>query len=135
MDIPAAVIDDLKRQARDAARHAYAPYSRFPVGAAVLAEDGLVHAGANVENASYGLSMCAERTAIFQAIARGARRIRAVAVYTPTQKVTTPCGACRQVIAEFGTEVLVVCFANDAAVEQRYSIGELLPQAFGPANL
>ena len=135
MDIPAAVIDDLKRQARDAARHAYAPYSHFPVGAAVLAEDGLVHAGANVENASYGLSMCAERTAIFQAIARGARRIRAVAVYTPTQAVTTPCGACRQVIAEFGTEVLVVCFANDAAVEQRCSIGELLPQAFGPANL
>ena len=135
MDIPAAVIDHLKRQARDAARHAYAPYSHFPVGAAVLAEDGLVHAGANVENASYGLSMCAERTAIFQAIARGARRIRAVAVYTPTQAVTTPCGACRQVIAEFGAEALVVCFADGAALDQRYLIGELLPQAFGPANL
>ncbi len=135
MDIPAAVIDDLKRQARDAARHAYAPYSSFPVGAAVLADDGTVHAGANVENASYGLAMCAERTAIFQAIARGARRIRAVAVYTPTKRATPPCGACRQVIAEFGADVLVVCFADSAAMEQRYSIGELLPQAFGPANL
>jgi len=135
MDIPAAVIDDLKRQARDAARHAYAPYSSFAVGAAVLADDGRIHAGANVENASYGLSMCAERAAIFQAIARGARRIRAVAVYTPTKAVTTPCGACRQVIAEFGAEVQVVCFADGATGEQRYSIGELLPQAFGPANL
>jgi cytidine deaminase len=135
MDIPAAVIDDLKHQARDAARHAYAPYSNFPVGAAVLADDGEIHAGANVENASYGLAMCAERTAIFQAIARGARRIRAVAVYTPTKTVTTPCGACRQVIAEFGAEVQVVCFADGGAVEQRYSIGELLPQAFGPTNL
>src|SRR5260221_5656245 len=102
MDISSAVIDDLKRRARDAARHAYAPYSNFPVGAAVLADDGNVHVGANVENASYGLAMCAERTAIFQAVARGARRIRAVAVYTSTQTVTTPCGACRQVIAEFG---------------------------------
>jgi cytidine deaminase len=135
MDIPAAVIDDLKRQARDAARHAYAPYSSFPVGAAVLVDDGRIHAGANVENASYGLAMCAERTAIFQAVARGARRIRAVAVYTPTKTATTPCGACRQVIAEFGADVLVVCFADGAAAEQRYSIDELLPQAFGPASL
>ena len=135
MDIPAAVIDDLKRRARDAARHAYAPYSSFPVGAAVLADDGNVYASANVENASYGLAMCAERNAIFQAIARGARRIRAVAVYTPTATVTTPCGACRQVMAEFGSDVLVVCSGNGAGVEQRYSIGDLLPYAFGPASL
>jgi cytidine deaminase len=135
MEIPAAVIDDMKRRARDAARHAYAPYSRFPVGAAVLADDGKVYAGANVENAAYGLAMCAERNAIFQAIANGARRIRAVAVYTPTTTVTTPCGACRQVIIEFGSDVLVVCSADNAAVEQRCSIADLLPHAFGPANL
>ena len=135
MDIPPAIVDDLKRQARAAARHAYAPYSRFPVGAAVLAADGKVYASANVENASYGLAMCAERNAIFQAVASGARRISAVAVYTPTATVTMPCGACRQVIAEFGSDVLVVCSADHAAVEQRYSIGDLLPQAFGPAHL
>jgi cytidine deaminase len=135
MDIPAKVIDDLNRSARDASRHAYAPYSSFPVGAAVLADDGSIYGGANVENASYGLSMCAERNAIFQAVARGARRIRAVAVYTPTATVTTPCGACRQVIAEFGADVLVVCIADNDAAEQRYLIGELLPQAFGPAKL
>ena len=135
MELPAAVIEDLKRRARDAARLAYAPYSRFPVGAAVLCDDDKVYTGANVENASYSLAMCAERNAIFQAIANGARRIRAVAVYTPTTTVTTPCGACRQVIIEFGGDVLVVCCADNTAAEQRYSIGELLPQAFGPANL
>ena len=135
MELPAAVIEDLKRRARDAARLAYAPYSRFPVGAAVLADDDKVYTGANVENASYSLAMCAERNAIFQAIANGARRIRAVAVYTPTTAVATPCGACRQVIIEFGGDVLVVCCADSTAAERRYSIGELLPQAFGPANL
>ncbi|MEO8739172.1 MAG: cytidine deaminase [Casimicrobiaceae bacterium] len=135
MELPGSVIAHIKRRAREAARHAYAPYSSFPVGAAVLADDGQIYAGANVENAAYGLAMCAERNAIFQAIGSGARQIRAVAVYTPTTKVTTPCGACRQVIAEFGSDVLVVCSTDDVTVERHYSIGELLPQAFGPANI
>jgi cytidine deaminase len=133
-DIPAAVLDAMKRGAVEAARHAYAPYSRFAVGAAVLAADGRIHTGANVENASFGLSMCAERNAIFRAVADGARAIEAVVVYTPTADATPPCGACRQVLAEFGANALIVC-CNDAAADRRYRLAELLPQAFGPQHL
>src|SRR5271169_5350356 len=93
---------DLIAAARQAASHAYCPYSRFHVGAAILTGRGGIFAGCNVENASYGLTICAERNAIFQAVARqGATKIRAVLVYTPTKKPTAPCGACRQVINEF----------------------------------
>src|SRR5258706_5768561 len=98
MTIASATLAELKRRARDAATRAYAPYSRFPVGAAVLAADGTIHAGANVENASYGLSICAERAAIFQAVAQGTRQIEAIVIYTPTPAATAPCGARRQVI-------------------------------------
>jgi cytidine deaminase len=135
MTIAPATLAELKRRARDAAAHAYAPYSRFPVGAAVLAADGTMHAGANVENASYGLSICAERAAIFQAVAQGARRIEAIAVYTPTPAAATPCGACRQVIHEFGPDVLVVCCTDDERAERHYALAELLPEAFGPDHL
>ena len=89
MTIASATLAELKRCARDAATRAYAPYSRFPVGAAVLATDGTIHAGANVENASYGLSICAERAAIFHAVAQGIRQIAAIVVYTPTPAATT----------------------------------------------
>ena len=92
---------DLVRRAREARERAYAPYSRFPVGAAVVDELGRTFTGANVENASYGLTMCAERVAIFSAVAAGARGIKAMAVSAQTHKPVSPCGACRQVLAEF----------------------------------
>ena len=112
---------------------AYAPYSRFAVGAALLDEDGRVWRGANVENASYGLSMCAERTAVFGAVASGARRFAAVAVSGPDGAVTMPCGACRQVLWEFGPEMRVL-YAEGGEVRS-VALAALLPHAFGPADL
>ena len=90
-----AALRRLERTARSASARAYAPYSRFPVGAAVLAGSGRIYPGCNVENAAYGMCNCAERTAIFSAVAAGEKSVRAVAVYTPTPLPTTPCGACR----------------------------------------
>jgi len=132
MTIATPTLVELKRRARAAAQHAYAPYSGFAVGAAVLAANGAIHAGANVENASFGLTICAERNAVFQAVAQGVRSIEAVVLYTPTPSAATPCGACRQVLHEFGPEALIVCCTDDAAAERRYSLAELLPDAFGP---
>jgi cytidine deaminase len=133
-DIPPAVLAAMKQGAVEVARRAYAPYSRFAVGAAVLSADGRIHTGANVENASFGLSICAERNAIFRAVADGARTIDAIVVYTPTADATPPCGACRQVLAEFGADALIVC-CSDGAADRRYRVSELLPQAFGPQHL
>jgi cytidine deaminase len=124
----------LIRTARAAAKKAYAPYSKFPVGAAVLAGSGKIYAGCNVENASYGLCNCAERSAIFAAASAGERVIRAVAIYTPTATPTAPCGACRQVINEFGPTALVVSVC-DSAERTEATLDQLLPAAFGPANL
>ena len=135
MDISASLIGDLTQRARAMSTRAYAPYSKFPVGAAVLTPDGTIYAGANVENASYGLSMCAERNAIFHAIAEGAKAICAVAIYTPTPAPTPPCGACRQVMAEFATDVLVICCSEDESAGQQYHLADLLPEAFGPGHL
>ncbi|MEP6996566.1 MAG: cytidine deaminase [Betaproteobacteria bacterium] len=125
----------MKQGAIAAAQRAYAPYSRFAVGAAVLCADGSIHTAANVENASFGLSICAERNAIFRAVADGARRIDALLVYTPTGGPTPPCGACRQVLSEFGADALVVCCSDGEGGERRYRLVELLPDAFGPGHL
>ena len=115
--------------AREARHHAYAPYSGYAVGAAVYCEDGGIFAGANVENASYGLTVCAERVAVFRAVSEGARRICALAVIT--HDGGTPCGACRQVLAEFADEDLVVwCASEEEADGQEYLLHELLPRAF-----
>ena len=124
----------LERAARAAAKQSYAPYSKFRVGAAILTESGRVYAGCNVENASFGLTNCAERTAVFTAVAAGSRRLRAVAVFTPTPTPTLPCGACRQVLHEFGPEaqVLSVCAGAGRA---ETTLAALLPHAFGPADL
>jgi cytidine deaminase len=121
---------DLESAARMAAGGSYSPYSRFPVGAAVRVSDGRVFSACNVENASLGLSICAERAAVFQAVAAGCREIAAVVVYTPTASVVTPCGACRQVIAEFGPKALIVCIC-DSAERSETTLDSLLPAAFG----
>ena len=135
MTIATPILDELKRRAREASQRAYAPYSGFAVGAAILASTGDICAGANVENASFGLTICAERNAIFQAVAQGARKIDAVVIYTPTSAAVSPCGACRQVIHEFGPDALIVCCTDDATAERRYTLSELLPGAFGPDHL
>jgi cytidine deaminase len=124
----------LTQAARAAARASYSPYSKFRVGAAVLTGSGKVFAGCNVENASYGLCNCAERTAIFTAAATGERQIRAVVVYTPTPKPTLPCGACRQVINEFGPDALVISIC-DGPLTHETTLPALLPGAFGPKDL
>jgi cytidine deaminase len=129
-----AVVRRLEKAAREAAAKAYAPYSEFPVGAAVVAASGKIYAGCNVENASFGLCNCAERTAIFTAVAAGEKSIKAVAVYTPTPLPTAPCGACRQVINEFGPEALVISVC-DTKNRIETSLTALLPGAFGPGDL
>jgi cytidine deaminase len=131
-----AQLQRLKAAAKAAAGRAYAPYSKFRVGAAVLAASGKIYAGCNVENASYGLTNCAERTAIFNAVAAGETplRLTCVAVYTPTKTATAPCGACRQVINEFGPAARVISFCRGRDVID-VSLGALLPGAFGPADL
>ena len=116
-----------------ARRGAYAPYSGFSVGAALLGRDGRVWTGANVENASYGLSMCAERVALFHAVAAGARNFDAIAVAGPDGVTTLPCGACRQALWEFGATLRIIYVERTAM--KATSIQALLPEAFGPAQL
>ena len=104
------------------------------MGAALLTDDGTMVVGANVENASYGLGMCAERTAVFRAASDGVRRLEAVAVVASNPQPSWPCGACRQVMWEFGPEMIVVSEGLDGTREER-SLADLLPAAFGPADL
>ncbi len=104
------------------------------MGAALLTDEGRLVAGANVENASYGLSMCAERTAAFRAASEGARRLQAVAVVASNDEPTWPCGACRQVLCEFGPDLTVITEGTGGRREER-RLTELLPDAFGPADL
>ena len=126
----------LTAAAKKVAGLAYAPYSKFRVGAAILTSSGKIYSGCNVENASYGLTNCAERTAIFNAVAAGEKRLKVscVVVYTPTKAATAPCGACRQVIYEFGPDSRVISCC-DSQDRLDVSIGALLPGAFGPHDL
>jgi cytidine deaminase len=128
-----AVLDRLREAAAEAAARAYAPYSRFCVGAALLLDDGAIVTGCNVENMSYGLTSCAERNALFRAISEGGpgRRIRAIAVANRNGAASPPCGACRQVLSEFATPDAVVCFPGDQGPETR-SFAELFPFGFAP---
>jgi cytidine deaminase len=122
-------------QAAIAARdRAYAPYSHFSVGAAALSEAGTVYPGCNIENAAYGPSICAERVALGSAYAAGDRRIAALAVVTPTDGPASPCGICRQVIAELAPDAVVV-LANLRGERRVTTPQELLPFGFGPAQL
>ena len=127
-------MDSLMRAAREASERAYAPYSNFSVGAAILTEGGAVYAGCNVENASYGLSICAERNAATTMISAGEsdRRIKSVAVFSPNTAPCFPCGACRQFLREFGCEEVVV--EGDSGL-RRYPFEEILPNSFGPEDL
>jgi len=134
MAIPDEVLGKLIDAAKSASEHAYCPYSHFRVGAAVLTDRGEIFTGCNVENASYGLTICAERNAIFQTVAAGQSRLKAVVVYTPTQAPSAPCGACRQVINEFGPEAEIVSVCEGPGI-LHVTLSQLMPEAFGPHNL
>ena len=129
-----AILARLLRAARAARRNAHAPYSRFRVGAAVLA-GGTVHAGANVENASYGLTLCAERVAACAAIAAGARRLEAVVVASPGEEPVPPCGACLQTLAELAGPDLPVALVGTRGRRIDTTLRELLPRAFTRKDL
>jgi cytidine deaminase len=129
--INASVRDLLVQSARDAAANAYCPYSRYPVGAAVLTLDGQIYSGCNVENISYSLSMCAERTAIFKAVSNGCRTFVALAVVGGDKRPASPCGACRQVLAELcppTTPVFIARLKKGGVTAT--TLGELLPLSF-----
>ncbi len=134
--LSAEMAERLMEAAMRAADNAYAPYSNFPVGAAVLTGDGTIVTGCNVENASYPLTSCAERVAIGAAVAGGTRTIQAVAVYSPRVETVTPCGACRQIINEFkpADDELWMIFHTNAGPEL-VPFSEILPRAFGPRDL
>lgn len=119
--------------AKQARLSAYVPYSHFQVGAALLGKSGKIYSGCNVENASYGLSNCAERTAIFKAVSEGETEFEALAVVGDTLGPIAPCGACRQVIAEFGIAAIIM--ANLKGDSRQVSLAELLPFSFSPADL
>jgi cytidine deaminase len=127
------LIDRLVDAARTAQRHAYAPYSNFRVGAALEAADGTVFLGCNIENASYGLTICAERAAVFAAVSAGATRFRRAVVVSDTDPPAAPCGACRQVLAEFGLDLPIQGVGSKHTVSWRLS--DLLPAAFSPEQL
>ena len=124
---------ELMKIARKARQNAYAPYSHFAVGAALLAESGKVYTGCNIENASYGLTCCAERNAIFAAVGAGERRFKMLAVAADSPEPVAPCGACRQVIAEFGISLVVM--GNLKEETKTMTAEELLPYGFGQESM
>ncbi|ABP49662.1 MAG: cytidine deaminase [Pyrobaculum arsenaticum] len=126
-------MEELIAKAREVINNAYAPYSSFKVAAVVKTKSGKVYTGVNIENASYGLTVCAERVAVFKAVSEGDRDIDTVVVYTDTDEPTPPCGACRQVIAEFNPNALIVMAGRKKTVTAKLS--ELLPNAFTKERL
>ncbi|MEW6070311.1 MAG: cytidine deaminase [Candidatus Thermoplasmatota archaeon] len=121
--------DKLTQEAKKALKNAYAPYSKLKVGAAALTKKGNIYRGCNVENSSYGLTVCAERNAIANAVAHGEKEFEAIAIATLGEKLRTPCGACRQTIIEFGEDIQVV-MCNLKGAKKIRSIKELLPEHF-----
>ncbi len=124
---------DLIQRAVEARKWAYAPYSKYPVGAALLTTSGRIYDGVNVENAAYPTTICAERVAVFKAVSEGERDFQAIAVVT--ENGGSPCGSCRQVLAEFGLEITVLIADVDGNLVEEISIADLLPQAFTPKDL
>jgi cytidine deaminase len=133
-DLTDEQLEKMVNLAKNISKSSYSPYSKFPVGAAVMTKDGQIFPGCNVENASYGLAICAERNAIFHMVAQGNRQISAVVIYTPTSRPAAPCGACRQVINEFGPDALIVSLCDGPDILKK-NLSDLLPDAFGPDNL
>ena len=127
--------DELVARALAARAGTYSPYSNYAVGAAVQTSDGRVFTGANVENASYGLSVCAERAAILAAVNAGAKELSAVAVATSTTPPAAPCGVCRQTMAEFADDAMPIVLVNDRGERTETTLGELLPHAFRRRDL
>lgn len=125
---------EIMKYSKEAMKTAYVPYSKFPVGAAVYTE-GEFYQGCNIENASYGLSNCAERTAIFKAVSEGHQKIDAMAVIADTEEPVSPCGACRQVMTEFCRPETKVYLTNLNGDVQEYTVSELLPGAFQAADM
>lgn len=123
----------LIRAARDVQERAYVPYSHFRVGAALLGEDGTVYTGCNVENASYGLTICAERNAIFHAVACGCRHFSALLIVGDGKDLTAPCGACRQVMAEFAIPEIILVRPDDSY--ETFTLQQLLPLTFDESSM
>ena len=113
---------------------AYVPYSKFPVGAAVLCEDGTIYTGCNIENAAYGPTICAERAALCRAVCDGNLKIEKVAVVAETEDYCYPCGVCRQTLYEFNPRMKIICGRHDGTIKE-HTLDELLPCAFGPVSL
>ena len=134
MEFPAehrqAVLDGVKR----AMRSSYSPYSKFPVGAALLASDGRIFTGANIENSSYGLTMCAERVALYKGLTEGAKTFTGLALTCGTGRFVSPCGGCRQVLAEFCTHLPILVLMESGEI-RTLELAELLPHAFSRADL
>ena len=128
-------LEQLIDEAKKARTMAYAPYSQFPVGAALITEDGEIFRGCNIENAAYNLSNCAERTAIFKAFSNGAKRFRAIAIVADTDRPCPPCGACRQVMSELCPENMKVVLSNMKGDILETTVKELLPGAFKAEDL
>jgi len=126
---------ELIEKAKLAYQRAYAPYSKFHVGAAALTEGNSIVSGCNVENASYGLTVCAERNCIAQAVINGEQKFQTLVIYTEQEKLTPPCGACRQVIVEFFTPESVIMAVNHLEQVKEWSVAQLLPDAFIPSDL
>lgn len=125
------IYEELMQKAKEASEKSYCPYSKFAVGACVMADDGSVYKGCNFENSSFGMTICAERNAIGSAVADGKRRIKAVAIYSPNQQNCVPCGACRQVMHEFceKDEDVDIILQNGEELKI-YTLAQLLPESF-----
>jgi cytidine deaminase len=121
-------LNALLERAKQASAQAYVPYSGYRVGSAVRCKDGSIYSGCNIENASFSLTICAERTAIFKAVSEGNREFSAIAIYVDSDKIFPPCGACRQVISEFAPDMVVIYANHNETIES--TISELLPGAF-----
>ncbi|HUB06479.1 MAG TPA: cytidine deaminase [Myxococcales bacterium] len=130
-----ALLEELVESAARIREHAYAPYSRFKVGAAVLASSGRIFTGCNVENCSYGLALCAERAAVAAAVAAGETRLEAAAVVTGSEEPSPPCGMCLQTLAEFGSPESPVVLVNLRGVRRRLALRDLMPHAFARSYL
>ena len=127
------VRESLIEAAKEARKWAYAPYSQYPVGAALFTASGRIYEGVNVENAAFPMTICAERVAIFKAVSEGEREFRAIAVVT--KNGGSPCGACRQVLAEFGLETVVIIADEEGRLRRETTVAELLLESFGPPDL